>query len=288
METTIRHWLTVVARAAGLQGANELSMGSDAEIETAWNQVMEETGVGPRELAKVIAHHFKLDVADLGSRAPQAHNLIPGRLARRLGVLPLAYTDRSLDVATADPVSLHIERELGLITDRTVKYEVASPAEIRDAIEKTYDLDGEAARSASYEIPELGALGVSRILVVDDDPEMRILLRRALENGPFEVTEAEDGETALEKLEDGGIDLVTLDLNLPGMKGTEVLERIRRRPRSRELPVVVATGYGDPEIEISLFEAGADDFLVKPVDPRRFLLRVEAVLRRRSATRRLS
>lgn len=284
METTIRHWLTVVARAAGLRGAKALSMGSETETETAWSRVMRQTGIGSWELAEVIARHFKLTVADLESRAPQAHNLIPGSLARRLGVLPLAYSDRSLDVATADPVSLHIERELGLISDRTVKYEVAPPAAIREAIEDTYEHDGEAAPETPYEISELEALGVSRVLVVDDDPEMRVLLRRALEEGPFEVTEAENGEAALQKLEEGGIDLVTLDLNLPGMKGTEVLERIRRRPRSRELPVVVATGYGDPEIEIRLFEAGADDFVVKPVDPRRFLLRVEAVLRRRSAT----
>lgn len=289
METTIQHWLTAVARAADLPGADDLSMDSETETRSAWSRVTRAAGITPQELAEAVARHFKLDVADLDAASPQAHNLIPGTLAHRLCVLPLTYSDRTLDVATADPVGLHIERELGLISDRTVKYEVAPPGAILEAVRDTYELEvAEEERpeeEAAYEIPDLEALGASRILVVDDDPEMRILLRRVLEEGPFEVIEAEDGEAALEKLGEGGIDLVTLDLNLPGMKGSEVLERIRRSPRSRDLPVVVATGYGDPEVEIRLFEAGADDFVVKPVDPRRFLLRVEAVLRRRGAGR---
>ena len=180
-------------------------------------------------------------------------------------------------MATADPVSLKVERELGLISDRSIGYAIAPPGAIREAVERTYDRD----EARPYEVPELNELGVAHVLVVEDDPEQRLLLRSALEKGPFEVTEAKDGETALQHLEEGGIDLVTLDLNLPGMKGIEVLETIRRRPRSRRLPVIVATGYGDPEVEVLLFQTGADDFVVKPVDPQRFLLRVEAVLRRR-------
>lgn len=291
METTIQHWLTAVARAADLSGADDLTMGSETDTDTAWKRVTREAGITAWQLAETVARHFKLDVADLDAASPQAHNLIPGSLAQRLCVLPLTYTDRTLDVATADPVGLHTEQQLGLISDRTVRYEVAPPNAIREAVRATYEVEDEGEEEAevkqesAYEIPELDAGGAPRVLVVDDDPEMRVLLRRVLEGGPFEVTEAEDGETALEKLAEGGIDLVTLDLNLPGMKGTEVLEEIRRRPGSRDLPVVVATGYGDPEVEIRLFEAGADDFVVKPVDPRRFLLRVEAVLRRRGVGR---
>jgi DNA-binding response OmpR family regulator len=67
------------------------------------------------------------------------------------------------------------------------------------------------------------------------------------------------------------------------MHGLEVLQRIRSRVATASLPVVVATGSEDPAIEMQLFEAGADDFVVKPVDAPRFLLRIQAVLRRRSA-----
>ncbi|MFP3949428.1 MAG: response regulator [Longimicrobiales bacterium] len=277
METTIQHWLTTVARAADLAGADELSMDSETDTTSAWDLVTSRTGASPRGLARAVARHFGLEVADFDAAMAQAHNLIPATLARRLGVLPLGYSDRTLKVATADPVSLEIERELGLISDRSIGYAVAPPNEIQAAIERTYD----RAEDPAYEVPELEDLGVSRILVVEDDPEQRLLLMSVLEEGPYEVVEAEDGESALKRLDEGGIDLVTLDLNLPGMKGIEVLETIRRRPRSRRLPVIVATGYGDPEVEILLFETGADDFVVKPVDPKRFLLRVEAVLRRR-------
>ena len=67
------------------------------------------------------------------------------------------------------------------------------------------------------------------------------------------------------------------------MHGLEVLRNIRSRLATGSLPVIVATGTDDPATEMELFEAGADDFVVKPVDPRRFLLRIRAVLRWRSS-----
>ncbi|MDT8367571.1 MAG: response regulator [Longimicrobiales bacterium] len=74
--------------------------------------------------------------------------------------------------------------------------------------------------------------------------------------------------------------LVTLDLRMPGMDGLEVLRRIRSRLDVGLVPVIVATGVGDPDTELTLLKSGADDYVVKPIDPPRFLLRVEAVLRR--------
>lgn len=282
METTIQHWLTSVARAAELPGAEELSVSSDEETAPAWEAVTTATGVGEEELARAVAGHFRLDVADVERGDPQAYRLVPGGLARKLDVLPLEYSDRTLVVATADPVSLEAEREIGRISDRTVVYRVAPPGRIREGIAAVYG-EQDAPR---HEVPDLGpdVRGVQRILVVEDDPDTRHLLRTVLEKESYEVVEAADGEAALEVLDEtGGFHLVTLDLKLPGIGGLEVLEKVRRRPRWRHLPVIVATGYGDPEVEVMLFEAGADDFIVKPVDPRRFILRVQAVLRRRSA-----
>ena len=117
---------------------------------------------------------------------------------------------------------------------------------------------------------------------MDDDADTRLLLRRALESAGFRVGEAADGPDALAIL--GGptpYDLVTLDLQMPTMHGLQVLNVIRSRVALATLPVVVATGSDDPIVEMELFEAGADDFIVKPVDPPRFILRIQAVLRRR-------
>ena len=97
------------------------------------------------------------------------------------------------------------------------------------------------------------------------------------------MAEAPDGPEALDLLAGPDrFDLVTLDLQMEKMHGLDVLKRIRSRLATATLPVIVATGSDDPAVEMELSEAGADDFVVKPIDAPRFLLRLGAVLRRRS------
>jgi DNA-binding response OmpR family regulator len=116
---------------------------------------------------------------------------------------------------------------------------------------------------------------------VDDDESARLLMRSVLEKLDFNVLEAEDGPPALRTLLDrGDISLVMLDLNMPEMNGQAVLERIRKTMATAGLPVIVLTGIEDPAVEIALLEAGADDYLRKPIDPERLRVRVKAVLRR--------
>lgn len=282
MKPRTEHWLAAVVRAAEIDGAEQLRVDADTGIDAAWDLVSSTTGLGSEALSRAVAEHFRLNVADLRAADPQAHRLVPAGLARKLCVRPLSYTDRTLVVATADPVSLDAERELARVTDRSVVYRIASPDRIRAAIEEIYAWDdtprlSPAARTADEKTP---GGGVS-ILVVDDDPDTRLLLRAVLEAHGYAVTEADDGPAALQVLENGErIRLMTLDLKMDEMDGLEVLERVRRNQETRTLPVIVATSTDDPEVEIRLFEAGADDFIVKPLDPRRFILRVQAVLRR--------
>ncbi|MEZ4415674.1 MAG: ATPase, T2SS/T4P/T4SS family [Gemmatimonadota bacterium] len=120
-----------------------------------------------------------------------------------------------------------------------------------------------------------------RVLVVDDSPEVRLLARTILEGRGFDVAEASDGDQALLHLElNDDTSLVLLDLNMPRLGGAEVLARIRGSLRTAGLPVVVLTAEQDPNLEIELMEAGADDYLRKPVEPSRLAVRVRAVLRR--------
>lgn len=276
---SIQHWLVSVATAAGLPKAEQLDIPSDAPVAGAWDLVALTTGVSSEDLALSVATHYGLDIAALDFVDPHAHRIVPGRLARKLNVLPLRYSDRVLGVATSDPVSLDAERELTHVAGRGVHFQVAPPDVIRDAIKATYEPEDEP-----HELPplRLEAKGGPHVLVVDDDPDTRLLLRSVLESKDFRVTEAADGPEALSLL-DGpeAFHLVTLDLNMPEMPGLEVLKAIRSRVRTAALPVVVATAADDPDVEIELFENGADDFVVKPVDPPRFLLRIQAVLRRR-------
>ena len=278
----IQHWLVSVARAAGLEGAEALSISADTELGGAWDLVCMQTSLADVDLVARVASHYGLPIADLASAGTHGHRIVPAAMARKLTVLPLHYSDRHLIVATADPVSMEAERALGSIAGRSIRFEIASPSELRRAIETAYPTD----TTPRHEIEPLTAeaAGGPLVLVVDDDGSMRTLLRAVLEKGGFRVREARDGESALELL--GGpeaFSLVTLDLEMGELSGLEVLKRIRSRMATAAVPVVVATGADDPSIEMALFEAGADDFVVKPVDPPRFLLRIQAVLRRRAS-----
>lgn len=110
----------------------------------------------------------------------------------------------------------------------------------------------------------------------------RALSRSVLESTGFRVTLARNGAEAIELLAGpDSFDLMTLDYLMDRMNGLRVLQSVRANPRHRDLPVIMVTGADDRRIEMSLFEAGADDFVVKPIDAPLFTLRIQAVLRRR-------
>lgn len=118
------------------------------------------------------------------------------------------------------------------------------------------------------------------LLVVDDEPHIRELCRMYLARAGYEVIEASSGDQALAVLEQQVIDLVVLDIMLPGVDGWEVLKRVRQR--DVWLPVVMLTAVGEEEDRITGLEAGADDYLIKPFSPRELVARVRAVMRRAS------
>ena len=123
--------------------------------------------------------------------------------------------------------------------------------------------------------------GPTRILVVDDDEEARLMAGGILETEGFEVSMAKDGYEAVERLKaDPSFNLVILDLTMPGMDGRKVLDRIRGSKDTAAIPVLISTAFGGDEIETELLDAGADDFLEKTGDAKRYLARVKAVLRR--------
>jgi type II secretory ATPase GspE/PulE/Tfp pilus assembly ATPase PilB-like protein/ActR/RegA family two-component response regulator len=123
--------------------------------------------------------------------------------------------------------------------------------------------------------------GPPRILLVDDDPDARMLMRSVLEKDGYDVEDAEDGHRALQVLsEDPDYHLVILDLTMPGLDGRQVLDLIRGSVTTSALPVLIRTGTGSDRIEAEMLEAGADDYVAKTMEPERFLARVHAVLRR--------
>ncbi len=123
--------------------------------------------------------------------------------------------------------------------------------------------------------------GPPRVLLVDDDEDARLVMRSLLEKEGYQISEAEDGHAAMDVLKvDQGFSLVILDLRMPDLDGREVLNLIRGSVDTAALPVLIRTGQGTPQEEAELLEAGADDFVTKSVDAKRFVARVKAVIRR--------
>ena len=116
------------------------------------------------------------------------------------------------------------------------------------------------------------------VLVVDDDARLRALLSRYLGENGFRVSTAEHAAEARDRLRYLQPDLIVLDVMMPGEDGLTLTQALRRE-RS-DLPVLLLTARGGPEDRIAGFEAGADDYLPKPFDPRELLLRIRAMLRR--------
>lgn len=128
------------------------------------------------------------------------------------------------------------------------------------------------------------ATGQTRVLLVDDDPVARALARAVLEKDGFHVAESVDGAAALELLGAGEpVNLVVLDLDMPRLGGRDVLRRLRGELSFAALPVVVLTASDNQELEVQLMNEGADDYIRKPLEPARFLARVNAALRRAGA-----
>jgi two-component system response regulator RpaA len=118
------------------------------------------------------------------------------------------------------------------------------------------------------------------ILVVDDDPEIIDLLRLDLELMGFDVDSAQDGLNALKKAEAKLYDLIVLDVMMPKLDGFEVCKRIRANRMSASVPIILLTAKGTIEDKIRGFNAGADDYLVKPFEFQELMVRMRALFRR--------
>ncbi|HMN82861.1 MAG TPA: two-component system response regulator OmpR [Burkholderiaceae bacterium] len=125
------------------------------------------------------------------------------------------------------------------------------------------------------------SLSGKHILVVDDDPKLRDLLRRYLTENQFEVSLAQDGASMNRLLLREPFDLIILDLMMPGEDGLAIVRRLRGA--NDTTPVIMLTAKGDDVDRIVGLEMGADDYLPKPFNPRELLARINAVLRRRQA-----
>src|ERR1035438_8460556 len=120
-------------------------------------------------------------------------------------------------------------------------------------------------------------MSIGRILIVDDDPQIRRVMKMTLSAEGYEVADVRTGEEAQEALRAGRYDLILLDMNMPGMGGWEACREIRG---SSEIPIIMLTVRNEEKDKVSALDAGADDFVAKPFSTPELLARIRAALRR--------
>lgn len=126
-----------------------------------------------------------------------------------------------------------------------------------------------------------------KILIVDDDPELLRLIAFPLHRAGFETLGATDGAQALEMVRGEKPDLMILDIMLPGLDGIEVCKRLRGHPETATLPIIMLSALTSVEDKIKGLEAGADEYLTKPISPKEVVARVRALLQRTARLRQV-
>ncbi len=121
---------------------------------------------------------------------------------------------------------------------------------------------------------------MTTILVVDDEPDIREVMRFALENSEFRVMEAGHADDARKLLGGECPDLILLDWMLPGRSGLELAQQLKQNPKTRAIPIIMVSARGEEEDRVKGLDTGADDYIAKPFSPREMVARVKAVLRR--------
>ena len=132
------HWLVRIAERAGYGDTDRPDMAAGTEASEAWAEVTKNYSLSDDDLAKLVADYFRLDVADISQSDPNAALLILETMARKHRVFPIAEDKRYFVVATCDPTNVEAERALGFSTGRTLRFEVAAPRAIQDAIDDRF------------------------------------------------------------------------------------------------------------------------------------------------------
>ena len=220
-------------------------------------------GVEPAELAEAAIESGMRPLSDAGRELAAAGQTTLSELERVLGE-----SDREMYKPQPQQTTAAEAKTIEVAPTLEPQGESAS-CRPSQALQPPSELDDESLEGKPF------------ALVVDDDGATRMVVRALLEKEGFGVDEACDGAEALTRFEAGRYyNLMILDLDMPNVGGRKVLQRARSSVATAGLPIIVLTGTKDPDAEIELMDQGADDYVRKPVDPARLLVRVRAMMRR--------
>jgi two-component system phosphate regulon response regulator PhoB len=131
-------------------------------------------------------------------------------------------------------------------------------------------------------------MALAKILVVEDDQAIAEMITASLEMAGYEVKRAANGQIAFQMILEESPDLVLADWMMPMMTGLELARRLKKEEKTSEIPIILLTAKSDEDDKINGFDAGIDDYIVKPFSPRELLARIKAVLRRGSGDAEVS
>jgi CheY-like chemotaxis protein len=242
--------------------------------------------------ADVVIHDAQYTPAEYSQKRNWGHStyeyVVRLAIAARVRKLFLTHHDPTHDDAFLTDIE---NRARAMVRDAGSDMEVACAREGCSEVILPR-LSGERPATASHSDKTLPIDGCGpviesqrlRVLVVDDDPDMRVLASRVLTKAGYIVSEASGGLEALAILGKNAPDLMLLDISMPDLSGIEVLQILRSKLELAALPVIVLTAYGDEDITRESFAAGATDFVSKPFSPPQLSARVRACFAR-AATR---
>jgi type II secretory ATPase GspE/PulE/Tfp pilus assembly ATPase PilB-like protein len=187
--------------------------------------------------------------------------------------------DRSEPRHLSPPLSTTAGQGLAQGAEATAPPPPAAPPRATPAIPRRAIIPESAFELLDDFVPgQAGRRVRDTILLVEDEAPLRQVLRDLLEREGFAVSEAADGIEALDQVDHAAPAAIVLDLNLPRLDGYAVLSRLRSRPTTASIPVVVLTAKSDEDNEVRVFELGANDFLTKPFRPRALIARLRALV----------
>jgi hypothetical protein len=137
-QTLARDWLVQLATGAGLLPPEPRRLPASPSLEVIWSELARRNDLTDMDIAAQVASAFKLPVAKLDHLSPAALNSIPGKLARKLGVIPVSGDAKNLVVAISDPFSMEIEQQLAFVTSKRLRFQIAPPSAIRGALDRHY------------------------------------------------------------------------------------------------------------------------------------------------------
>jgi putative two-component system response regulator len=121
-----------------------------------------------------------------------------------------------------------------------------------------------------------------KVILAGDDMSMNLRTRKVIREGKYAIRLAKSGELALEILKGVKVDLVLMDIEMPGMTGFEVVDAMRKIPGCEKIPVVFITSHATPDLIVAAYEHGAGDYIVKPINPDVLLNKVHALFAKKS------